>query len=62
MVVAVDVDEVDEDDVVDEVADDEVLLLIQKTGWGQRSFRMLVNPNHPGPCVCKYDTNIDAHL
>ena len=20
------------------------------------------NPNHPGPCVCKYDTNIGAHL
>ena len=21
-----------------------------------------VNPNHPGPFVCKYDTNIGAHL
>ena len=21
-----------------------------------------INPNHPGPCVCKYDTNIDAYL
>ena len=21
-----------------------------------------INPNHPGPCVCKYDTNIGAYL
>ena len=25
-------------------------------------FRGKKNPNHPGPCVCKYDTNIGAHL
>ena len=27
-----------------------------------RFTRSVVNPNHPGPCVCKYDTNIGAYL
>ena len=29
---------------------------------GHRGVKRVANPNHPRPCVCKYDTNIGAHL
>ena len=43
------------------------LVLIPELNFPTETTRKLfwfcgINPNHPGPCVCKYDTNIGAHL
>ena len=31
-------------------------------GTGDATTLYIVNPNHPGPCVCNYDANIGAHF
>ena len=35
---------------------------VQYLGYEKENFKHNTNPNHPGPCVCKYATNIGAHL
>ena len=40
----------------------EYIWLVRESEKGSDKFWPFKNPNQPGPCVCKYDTNIGAHL
>ena len=33
---------------------------VQYLDYEKENFKHNTNPNHPGPCVCKFDTNIGA--